>query len=182
MHLPRFLTSNSPRTGIYSLTIATHRALPTQPSPHTHELIHSSVLKQKELPKGLKETLDKYPELIAKLLPLEEELKVNWPYDPSKVQPPVADQINSKPSNGGVSATSTTTSTSERRKSFFAKAKDTLTRKGGRSATGDMPAPTVSTEMDKPSTSKDSDAQGTVNHFESFSAFGSYVSEYLKSG
>ncbi|KZV77071.1 hypothetical protein PENSPDRAFT_280333 [Peniophora sp. CONT] len=173
---------HDPRTGIYSLTIATHRTLPTQPNPQTHELIHSSVLQQKNLPEGLKETVDKHPELVAKLLPLEEELKVNWPYDPSKVQPAVAEQINSKPSNGGVSATSAATTTSERRKSFFAKAKDTLTRKGGRSATGDMPAPTVSTEIDKGSPSKDSDAQGTVNHFESFSAFGSYVIEYLKSG
>lgn len=178
-HLYRQLTAYSPRTGIYSLTSSTHRALPTQPNPQTHELIHSSVLKQKKLPDGLQETLAKHPELVAELLPLEEELKVNWPFDPTAQRP--TDQLDSKSSTGGASATSATTGTSERRRSFFAKAKDTLTRKGGRSAAGDLQAPTVSSEMEKPSATKGGEAQA-ANHFESFSAFGSYVLEYLKSG
>lgn len=180
--LLRFLIVSSPRTGIYSLATETHRALPTQPNPQTHELIHPSVLRQKKVPYGLRETVDKYPELVAKLLPLEEELKINWPYDPTIQLPVVASPIDPKPSDGGVSVTSATTPTSERRKSFFAKAMDTLSRKGGRSATGDIPAPTVSAEVDKSSAAmKDSKAQATLNHFESFSAFGSYVLEYLKS-
>ncbi|VDC01832.1 unnamed protein product [Peniophora sp. CBMAI 1063] len=154
---------HDPRTGIYALTSTTHRKLPTQLNPQTHEYIHSSVLEQKKLPDGLKETLSQHPELVARLLPLEEEVKVNWPYDPTIQLPAAPSQIDAKPSNGAASATSPTTTTS------------------GRSASGDVPAPTVSTEMDKPSTPKDTDAQATANHFESFSAFGSFVLEYLKS-
>ena len=175
------LIAFSPRTGIYALSAVTHRALPTQPNPQTHEYIHSSVLQQKEPPKGLKETLDKYPQLLAKLLPLEKELKLNWPYDPAAQQSLAPAQIDAHPSNGTASVTSPTSPTSERRKSFFAKAMGTLTRKGGRSATGDVPAPTVSTELNKGSAPKDGNEQAVVNHFESFSAFGSFVLEYMKS-
>ncbi|KAK7059013.1 hypothetical protein VNI00_001637 [Paramarasmius palmivorus] len=77
---------HDPLTGIFSLSLTTQRSLPTGKNDVTHESIHPSVLKQPKLDPAVKKLIDKHPELIAKLHPLEEEMKVQWPYDPEKVE------------------------------------------------------------------------------------------------
>uniref|UniRef100_A0A0W0F5N8 T6SS Phospholipase effector Tle1-like catalytic domain-containing protein n=1 Tax=Moniliophthora roreri TaxID=221103 RepID=A0A0W0F5N8_MONRR len=77
---------HDPLTGIFSLSITTQRTLPTSENDVTHESIHPSVLEQPALDPAIQYLVDEHPELIAKLLPLEEEMKAQWPYDPEKVQ------------------------------------------------------------------------------------------------
>ena len=45
----------------------------------TNELLHESVLHQANLPQRVRLTLVQHPELIAPLLPFEEQIRVNWP-------------------------------------------------------------------------------------------------------
>ncbi|OJA18912.1 hypothetical protein AZE42_08355, partial [Rhizopogon vesiculosus] len=59
------------RTGIFALSEANARELPTMTDNKTHETIHPSVLRQKQL-------IAFNPALLWKLLPLEEELQKNW--------------------------------------------------------------------------------------------------------
>ncbi|KAG2369365.1 hypothetical protein BDR07DRAFT_1388487 [Suillus spraguei] len=61
---------HNPRTGIFALSKANVRKLPTVMDNTTHETFHPSVLQQKPID----------PTLICKLLPLEEELQKRWPY------------------------------------------------------------------------------------------------------
>jgi len=72
----------SPLTGVFSLahTIQRQPELLTA-NDITHETIHSSVLQQPVFPR-LAEELAKHPELVSALMPLEEEMKVNWPFRP----------------------------------------------------------------------------------------------------
>src|SRR6202167_5632151 len=77
----------SPRTGIFSLTDKITRQLPTSTNDITHETIHPSVLRQKQILPQLQANIDKDPALICGLLPLEEELRKNWPYVPGKYPP-----------------------------------------------------------------------------------------------
>ena len=80
------LISNSPTTGVFALSITSQRPLPTKTDEVTHETIHPSVRHQKELYPKLAQAIDEHPNLIAKLLPLEEELRKNWPYTPTTQQ------------------------------------------------------------------------------------------------
>jgi len=74
-------------TGIFSFAHTIARELPTSTNSATHESIHSSVLEQAQLYPALEELVNKHPELICPLLPLEQEMKAKWPYVP---QSPIA--------------------------------------------------------------------------------------------
>jgi hypothetical protein len=63
----------SPRTGIFVLAEEHVRKLPTVTDNITHETIHPSVLRQKNL-------IPINPALLCELLPLEKELQKNWPF------------------------------------------------------------------------------------------------------
>ncbi|KAG1801667.1 uncharacterized protein HD556DRAFT_899124 [Suillus plorans] len=64
---------HDPRTGIFVLSDANVRKLPTVTDDITHETIHPSVLRQKH-------SISSNPALLCNLLPLEEELQKKWPY------------------------------------------------------------------------------------------------------
>ncbi|KAJ3857808.1 hypothetical protein EV368DRAFT_17272, partial [Lentinula lateritia] len=73
---------HDPETGIFALSIRAQRPLPTKTDDITHEKIHPSVLHQKDLYPALAQDIRDHPELIGILLPLEEEVKQNWPFNP----------------------------------------------------------------------------------------------------
>ncbi|KAI0322651.1 hypothetical protein OF83DRAFT_1167349 [Amylostereum chailletii] len=73
---------HDPATGIFVLADKIKRPLPTEYSLITHEMIHSSVQCQDTVSQHVKDLLARHPELVAPLLPLEEEAKVNWHYPP----------------------------------------------------------------------------------------------------
>ncbi|KAL0569552.1 hypothetical protein V5O48_012415 [Marasmius crinis-equi] len=75
---------HDPMTGVFKLALTTERTLPTSNNEVTHETIHPSVLRQSTLTPAVKDLIDKHPELVSKLLPLEEEMKAQWPYVPGK--------------------------------------------------------------------------------------------------
>ena len=78
------LTLASPTTGIFILANTIKRPLPSEPNnPTTHESIHSSVLHQPIVSSALSGILTLHPKIISPLLPLEEEMKARWTYDPS---------------------------------------------------------------------------------------------------
>lgn len=58
------------------------RKLPSAPDPRTNETYHSSVLRQHTPPAAVQVSVKQYPELLQKLMPLEEQLKQTWPFDP----------------------------------------------------------------------------------------------------
>ncbi|EAU93126.2 hypothetical protein CC1G_12661 [Coprinopsis cinerea okayama7 len=68
------------KSGIFLLAQRIQRELPRQLGGPHHEYIHPSVLEQESHYKALKHVLDKLPGIVCPLLPLEEELKQNWPY------------------------------------------------------------------------------------------------------
>lgn len=73
--------------------------MPTSTNDDTHETIHPSALRRKkQIPPQLQVNIDKNPALICGLLPLEEELKQNWPYIPGK-HPPTDVRIEEKPND-----------------------------------------------------------------------------------
>jgi len=76
---------HDPRTGIFSLANEITRQLPTCTNDVTHEKIHPSVLRQKQILTQLQANINKNPTLICELLPLEKEMRKNWPYVPGKV-------------------------------------------------------------------------------------------------
>jgi len=55
------------------------RQIPTDFNEATRETIHASVLEQDKVNPLLSSVVAKHPGLVTKLMPLEEELKVNWP-------------------------------------------------------------------------------------------------------
>jgi hypothetical protein len=78
------MTLASPLMGIFRLADTVIRPLPSVPNdPVTHESIHSSVLHQKPVSPVLSGILSLHPTIVSPLLPLEEEMKVKWAYDPS---------------------------------------------------------------------------------------------------
>jgi hypothetical protein len=74
------------------------RQLPTSTNDVTHETIHPSVLKQKQILPQLKANIDKNPALITGILPFEEDVKKHWPYIPGK-HPPRDIKTEEKPDN-----------------------------------------------------------------------------------
>lgn len=75
---------HDPLTGVFSLEATAQRQLPTATNDVTHETIHPSVLRQKTLVTAVEHDIKQHPDLICSLLPLEDELKVNWSYTPGK--------------------------------------------------------------------------------------------------
>ncbi|RDB28797.1 hypothetical protein Hypma_015566 [Hypsizygus marmoreus] len=73
------LAPHDPSTGVFLLARNVKRPLPA-PNEITRETIHSSVLEQDKLDPDLVATVKKYPELVAPLNPLEQELRLNWPF------------------------------------------------------------------------------------------------------
>lgn len=73
VHSERSYDYCSPRTGIFVLSEANVRKLPTVTDDITHETIHPSVLRQKH-------SISSNPALLCNLLPLEEELQKKWSY------------------------------------------------------------------------------------------------------
>jgi hypothetical protein len=70
---------------VFALTTKIQRQFPTAPNPVTNETIHPSILEQPNiLPPALSAAIQRYPQLVAPLMPLEGELKQNWPYVPGK--------------------------------------------------------------------------------------------------
>lgn len=78
------LTKDSTSTGIYALAVENTRKLPTKTDDLTHETIHPSVLERAHLSQELRHYILKNPSLVCGLLPLEGEMKNNWPYVPGK--------------------------------------------------------------------------------------------------
>ncbi|TFK41204.1 hypothetical protein BDQ12DRAFT_679070 [Crucibulum laeve] len=74
---------HDPRTGIFSFSLSIQRPLPTTLNVITQETIHASVLEQAAVYPELDNVLKNHSELINPLLPLEEEVKINWQYQPS---------------------------------------------------------------------------------------------------
>ncbi|KAG6842243.1 hypothetical protein C0991_000213 [Blastosporella zonata] len=66
--------------GIFALSRTIQRTVPTAPDDATCETIHASVEEQdlSEFPE-LEEVLERRPEVVSPLLPLEQEVKVMWP-------------------------------------------------------------------------------------------------------
>ncbi|KIJ68497.1 hypothetical protein HYDPIDRAFT_125092 [Hydnomerulius pinastri MD-312] len=75
---------HDPTTGIFSLAEVGCRQLPTKTDNVTHETVHPSVLEQAQIAPALKASIQKDPSLVCGLLPLEEEMKKNWPFTPGK--------------------------------------------------------------------------------------------------
>ncbi|KAG5647946.1 hypothetical protein DXG03_006980 [Asterophora parasitica] len=71
--------TTSSSSGIFALARNIKRPIPKCPNDVTRETVHASVLEQEDLNPHLVDTLAKHPELIMPLLPLEEEIKLNWP-------------------------------------------------------------------------------------------------------
>lgn len=66
-------------TGIFMLGRTIKRKIPTSWNEVTHECLHASVLEQDSLNPDLAAIIAKNPKLVRPLLPLEEEVKQNWP-------------------------------------------------------------------------------------------------------
>jgi len=73
-------------TGVFALAATIHRQLPTETNNITHETIHPSVMRQHTLNKTLLSNLQNNPSLVAKLLPLEEDIKNAWKVSPQRSQ------------------------------------------------------------------------------------------------
>jgi hypothetical protein len=73
----------SPTTGIYMLAHEVMRQLPMNINDVTQETIHPSVFAQSNTVSIPKDAIAKQPQLIGALLPLEQQLKDRWPYDPN---------------------------------------------------------------------------------------------------
>ncbi|KAL6309914.1 hypothetical protein BKA93DRAFT_842602 [Sparassis latifolia] len=66
-------------TGIFRLADTIQRTLPTSTNEVTHETIHPSVLRQKDLYPALTNDLEKnFLRIVSSLLPLEEEVRSKW--------------------------------------------------------------------------------------------------------
>jgi hypothetical protein len=63
------------------------RQLPTSTDDVTHETIHPSALRQKQILPQLKTNVDNNPALVTELHPFEQEVKEQWPYVPGKNPP-----------------------------------------------------------------------------------------------
>lgn len=81
------MTKDSSRTGIFVLTLKNTRQVPAKTDNITHETVHPSVLEQDQIENQLREDILKNSFPVCGLLPLEEELKRNWPYVPGKNVP-----------------------------------------------------------------------------------------------
>ncbi|KAF9076243.1 hypothetical protein BDP27DRAFT_1380318 [Rhodocollybia butyracea] len=91
---------HDPKTGVFALSFTTLRTLPTKTDDVTHEKIHPSVLQQTNLSPRVKQDLKDHPELIGELLPLEEEMKAGWLYNPAHAAEELKKNPESSPVGG----------------------------------------------------------------------------------
>ncbi|KAI6133030.1 hypothetical protein EDD16DRAFT_1688684 [Pisolithus croceorrhizus] len=75
---------HDPRTGVFILAKEHTRQLPSKTDQTTHETVHPSVLEQAHLVPQLVKNIQANPSLVCGLLPLEEQMKRDWDYDPMK--------------------------------------------------------------------------------------------------
>ena len=95
-------SSFSSSTGIFAIADKIKRPLPTEYDRTTHERIHSSVQCQKTLSPQLQRLVVDHPDMVAPLLPLEEEIKMTWTYrEPIKDQSVRSIDDIVKPAVGG---------------------------------------------------------------------------------
>ncbi|KAF8576583.1 hypothetical protein K439DRAFT_1640432 [Ramaria rubella] len=78
---------HNPKTGMFELSNAVQRSLPTKTDNKTQEYIHHSVTSQHLLLPQLEANISANPELVTSLAPLEERFKNWWPYVPGENQP-----------------------------------------------------------------------------------------------
>ncbi|KZT30531.1 hypothetical protein NEOLEDRAFT_1053819 [Neolentinus lepideus HHB14362 ss-1] len=94
------LQPHDPTQGIFMLADRIQRQYPTSTNDITHEYIHSSVLEQKTILPALRNDIELNPALIPPLMPLEEEMKVSWPYKPGKHPAQAGTQAIQSPATG----------------------------------------------------------------------------------
>jgi len=110
-------------TGIYAFASTTPRTLPYGPNEETNEMIHASVLEQKAQITAVTELVKKYPKMVTALLPLEVEIRRNWPYNSAE------DTNGLTKTSGEPVVTSLNGIDQVPRRSLLSRAKDTLTKR-----------------------------------------------------
>lgn len=166
---------NSSATGIFALADTVKRQLPTAWNPVTHETIHSSVLKQDAILPHLKEILDKHPELVALLMPLEEELKVNWHFNADSVKT----DSTTKKKKGNKTVKVADTPTLSRNKSLLARTRDAIMRRTRSDSSATQAPPTVS-KLARRDSSKPGELQnGLLSKISDETNFGALVRQIV---
>lgn len=143
------------------------RQFPKSFNPVTQETFHPSVLKQDKIRHTLKDALDEYPELLADLMPLEQELKVNWPF--------VSDASGGSVPNMRGNKTAQVKAT--RHKSLMVRTRDVITRRSLSDSGHVEPAPTISTMLDSPKSPKQ--ARSWLTRLTEDTSFGAFVREIV---
>jgi hypothetical protein len=72
-------------TGVFALADSQNRPLPSTPSDSTRQTIHPSALRCKSLRPDLSTLVQTKPDLVWKLLPLEELVQKSWTYNPNRL-------------------------------------------------------------------------------------------------
>ena len=70
----------SSKSGIFFLAQGIQRPIPTDTNEVTNEWIHPSVREQAKIYPRLAHVLENHPHIVCQLLPLEEEMKMHWPF------------------------------------------------------------------------------------------------------
>jgi len=112
----------SSRSGVFVLADTIQRQFPTSFDPITHERIHPSVLMQSAILPQLANTLATHPDLVAQLMPLEQQAKQQWPSTSSE-------HARSDPMPVGVKEVEVA---NQRRRSFITRTVGSLRRRGRR--------------------------------------------------
>lgn len=153
--------------GVFVLADKIQRQFPKSFNPVTQETFHPSVLKQDKIRHTLKDALDEYPELLADLMPLEQELKVNWPF--------VSDASGGSVPNMRGNKTAQVKAT--RHKSLMIRTRDVITRRSLSESGHVEPAPTISTMLDSPKSPKQ--ARSWLTRLTGDASFGAFVREIV---
>ncbi|KAI0068241.1 hypothetical protein BV25DRAFT_1793249 [Artomyces pyxidatus] len=168
-------------TGIFALADTIRRQLPTHLDPVTHEMIHPSVLKQDTVLPQLQFILKDHPDLVAKLLPLEEEVKVNWNFVPAIPGHP------STPNTHGNKTAKVEAETSKadvgRRRSLLVRAMDSVTRRTRSDSSSTLKSPKVRSPpmVKRASSPAERDQQGWLLKVAAQdSSFGALVREFME--
>jgi len=112
------------RSGVFVLADTIQRQFPTSIDPITHERIHPSVLMQSAILPQLANTLATHPDLVAQLMPLEQQAKQQWPSTSSE---------HSRSDAMGVKEVEVANKVNDvRRRSFITRTVGSLRRRGRR--------------------------------------------------
>ena len=115
----------------------------------------------------MKDALDEHPELLADLMPLEKELKVNWPF--------VSDAAGGSVPNMRGNKTAQVKAT--RHKSLMIRTRDVITRRSLSESGHLEPAPTISTMLDSPKSPKQT--RSWLTKLAEDTSFGALVRELM---